>query len=1324
MIHHGSVPVDRSARPNAQVRLGCVVAVAGLLAAATPGFLAIASADILTNIPALTNLTALSSRLPIGRTGFNVADYGPKAIVTADFDGDGRPDLAVSNTDGSVSVFFGTGQGRFAAPRHLLTVAGASLRGLVAADLNGDGRPDLAVAAPFQSRLFLFHFAMVGGVKDFSAAQSVPTWPGARNVEAGDFDGDGITDLAVAGPDNGLRQYRGQSDGSFLAVTNVSALSFHFLEPSKFPKPVYSLKHFRPPGSNRDWLAATHAETNLVWLLAPNADGLLEIRTEVTGNAEAHGLVLAPIFRPAASDVPDLVTVLRDRGMIEVHRGTNTATGISFLTNADSRLRKEVPGGPRAVSVVDLNDDGWNDLVVVRRNLDSILTYTNYAGRDLLPVSERPVGTSPRELVTADFNGDGHPDVAVMNRGSADLTVLLASDRSAGYRAVDNIYLVDGQVAALTVTNFNGDCCDDVIQLHQASGDFSVRLANRDGTLQPPIYYTVGNVPATQVLVDVNNDDVTDVVTANLGMGRIERGSVTVRLGSTSAPGTLGPEIQINLPAEADGVPVTGRLFALVPGDFDNDGNIDLVAGFLDARLAFFHGAGDGTFDVRIRRLATSDGSPARSRSLVAGDFDRDGDLDLAGLDVTGEVWVMQNPGHPAGSEANFFLPGPLSVQRYPRPDQDGFGGRKIISVDYDHDGWPDLIAGSGHGAWLYPGADGGGQIRFEVPTNRLAGISSVVSDLFFQDLDGDGRGDLVISCRDIDCFSVFQKNASGGLTTGLPFDAPASRFIATGDLDGDGQPDLVGSGRVLWTSLSSRPARPSPPLAPVGERTRITNMVINEILASNTSLPVPIDGNHMSEWVEIFNGNPTVPRSLAGWRLQVSQRDSDGIPRTNEFQLPAAGFLGGNERRLIICSERKSSPYHTGFRLSALGGVISLIDPAGQIIDKVPYPPQRANVSYARYRDALRSFVFNPFPSPDLPNPVNGTLEPTVKFAGVDPASFEPGHTIRVFAEAGDDVDVGTLVLHYETFGVTENSPREQVPLFDDGLHGDGEAADGLYGGDLPFVPPVAFGTEIQFFFELTDLNDQIVTAPEDPLFGTPDALGNAYQLAFNTQRPSLEISEVMAWNTLGLRDGTNGRPDWLEIRNIGTTTVPLGGLSLSQQIGDNPRYRFPTGAALEPGGYFLVYCDNAPERGETHAPIALDRNGDTIMLTGVTTNGSRTLIDAVTYGRQEPNVSWARLGAGGYFWKTTPTPTNGNIAPRLENNTEDKAWVGHLRIGEQGLEAVVGIPTYRGVPLSIETAPAVAPESWRVLDYIIGNGIERVYVLPYTNATFLRWR
>src|SRR6185436_3573864 len=119
-----------------------------------------------------------------------------------------------------------------------------------------------------------------------------------------------------------------------------------------------------------------------------------------------------------------------------------------------------------------------------------------------------------------------------------------------------------------------------------------------------------------------------------------ESGSVSVRLGDGA--GGFGPEQRYYLPES-----FTGSLFALVAADFDNDGKVDLAAGYYDCRLTFFKGNGDGSF------------TPTRSyffvyeaRVMVTGDFDGDGDIDLAGAGYAGDVVVIENKGDLLTTEA------------------------------------------------------------------------------------------------------------------------------------------------------------------------------------------------------------------------------------------------------------------------------------------------------------------------------------------------------------------------------------------------------------------------------------------------------------------------------------------------------------------------------------------------------------------------------------------------------------------------------------------------------------------------------------------------
>src|SRR6478672_6931960 len=78
-----------------------------------------AEAQLLEHLEAIT----LGTRLPVGDPAISPTNGldGPKDIVVADFDGDGKPDLAVSNKDGSVTIYYGKGDSKFDGPVHLHT---------------------------------------------------------------------------------------------------------------------------------------------------------------------------------------------------------------------------------------------------------------------------------------------------------------------------------------------------------------------------------------------------------------------------------------------------------------------------------------------------------------------------------------------------------------------------------------------------------------------------------------------------------------------------------------------------------------------------------------------------------------------------------------------------------------------------------------------------------------------------------------------------------------------------------------------------------------------------------------------------------------------------------------------------------------------------------------------------------------------------------------------------------------------------------------------------------------------------------------------------
>jgi len=599
----------------------------------------------------------------------------PFDAVIADFNGDGKNDVAVTIPVTGVLIMLGDGAG------HLSTTvtlpAGASPTRIVTADFNGDHKPDLAVTNQDSNDVSIF---LNRGDGTFTSTVNPVVGAGPVGIVTGDFNGDGKVDLAVA--DSGVL-----SDGTSLGTNANTVAILLGAATGRFQPPI-----FIPVAKTPVALAVSdlNKDTKQDLVISSKGGGVVSV---LLGNGSGNFQMPRTFTLPRANNLS--LADFNSDGNTDLLITQGNLSDIALLPGdgaGNFGPLKRVPSGRNATTVLagDFNHDGKADYITANGDSNTVSVVLGKGNGTFIDIGPAvPTnGAVSTQIIAADFNNDGISDLAQVNTGVVGslgntISVLLGS-RTGGFQAA-RTFNVGTQPAGLAAVDFNNDGRLDLVvadfgdPLNNIGGDLALLLGNGDGTFQAPRQFVAGpGAPISVAVADFNGDGNPDAVVAQFSTARAP---AAVSLLSGNGNNSFGQPQNIalfSLPG--------AQALQVIAADFNHDGKSDIAYCTITDlnRITVQLGNGDGTFQVP--RVVTSAGFTTVFSTFSIGDFNNDGILDFA-VEETPFIEVLLGNGNGTFTSKGSFSEG--TGNDFPFVPS-------LVLADFNGDGFLDVAAPDG----------------------------------------------------------------------------------------------------------------------------------------------------------------------------------------------------------------------------------------------------------------------------------------------------------------------------------------------------------------------------------------------------------------------------------------------------------------------------------------------------------------------------------------------------------------------------------------------------------------------------------------------------
>ncbi len=473
-------------------------------------------------------------------------------------------------------------------------------------------------------------------------------------------------------------------------------------------------------------------------------------------------------------------------------------------------------GGPLSLAAADFNGDGKLDVAVSNSTNNSHDTISFFAGKGdgtfAAPI-DFPVGSGPVSLVAADFNNDNRPDIAVADRASADLAVLLSN--TSGPFQPARIVKTGITRPSLSYLDLNHDGNLDLLVADQGTSSIFVLSGNGDGTFQSPAAYASAEQPGAAAVIPLE-DNSTVIATMDyasglptfqfadpsgnmstppilfysgnaFGIAAAPFSSTVADIAVASSNGVVVQTLNSGFPAASPQTLSTGIAGAVAFGNFNGDNDTDLLiaSGGPSGGLTLYPGESDGS---TFRPPVTSPGPPLAG-SIAIADFNSDGRLDAV---IGGASGLTLSIGNGDGT-----FQAPVSI---PLAGTAGLSPSSVLAAKFT--AAPSLVVTLNNplfepGRLVVLNNDGRGNFS-SGPVIPSSAISGPIGGIAVGDFNGDGLLDLAVASSQFSGAANSQIAILLGAHGGTFTQGPITRVngiptsLAAADFNGDGFADLL----------------------------------------------------------------------------------------------------------------------------------------------------------------------------------------------------------------------------------------------------------------------------------------------------------------------------------------------------------------------------------------------------------------------------------------------------------------------------------------------------------------------------------------------------